>query len=251
MLFHRLVTSSVCLTTQRSKMKRTDTDADGGENSPLKQVSERPATRRRFMTNTARVGAGAVAFSAIGAGTAAAGGSAEHSSDSGSEGIPSEFASAIELDLENEEITLPLYHGKGPDGEGVYYIIMESSDFDDAVDLGINWAPKLANALDTDAVQCATKSDTTVAFPRTATLPPSVRSFPVRKASHRKPLRPDQSAMTLTVRWLQRTMRSSTTHRRSRTRPASTISSLTSIPMRWKSPSSSWVGSTRIWRSTI
>ncbi len=48
---------------------------------------------------------------------------------------------------------LPLFRGEGPDGGDVYYIITESSDFRDAVQRGVNWAPKLVNALGTPAVQ--------------------------------------------------------------------------------------------------
>jgi hypothetical protein len=67
--------------------------------------------------------------------------------------IPSTFAAAIALDTINQTITLPLYHGTGPRGERIFFILTESSDFGQAVRLGINWSPKLVNALGTKAVQ--------------------------------------------------------------------------------------------------
>jgi len=60
---------------------------------------------------------------------------------------------AIALDTINQTITLPLYRGTGPRGERVFFILTESSDFGQAVKLGINWSPKLVNALGTSAVQ--------------------------------------------------------------------------------------------------
>jgi hypothetical protein len=68
-------------------------------------------------------------------------------------GIPATFSSALELDTENKIVVLPLFRGEGPGGGDVYYIITESSDFRDAVRRGVNWAPKLLNALGTAAVQ--------------------------------------------------------------------------------------------------
>ena len=69
------------------------------------------------------------------------------------ESIPPELPSAIEIDEENLEATLPLYRGRGPDGGSVYYVLTESSDLGAALKHGLNWAPKLKNALGTAAVQ--------------------------------------------------------------------------------------------------
>ncbi len=69
--------------------------------------------------------------------------------------IPSTFAAAIALDTINQTITLPLFRGTGPQGERIFFILTESSDFGEAVRHGINWSPKLANALGTKAVQRA------------------------------------------------------------------------------------------------
>jgi hypothetical protein len=53
--------------------------------------------------------------------------------------------SAIQIDLTHETIRLPLYPGKGPDGQPVWYVLLEASDSGAAHDLGVNYAPKLAN----------------------------------------------------------------------------------------------------------
>ena len=50
-------------------------------------------------------------------------------------------------------VTLPAHVGAGPDGRPVVYVITESSNADDARRLGVNYAPKLAHALGTQAVQ--------------------------------------------------------------------------------------------------
>lgn len=73
------------------------------------------------------------------------------------------MAQTIALDPERETITLPLYQGTFA-GSPVYYIITESSDKDDAERLGVNYAPKLRNALGTRAVQRVTSTNGTITF---------------------------------------------------------------------------------------
>lgn len=63
------------------------------------------------------------------------------------------LTSAVELDPVAETITLPLHTGKLQNGETAFYIITDASDRLVAEKLGVNWAPKLANALGTAAVQ--------------------------------------------------------------------------------------------------
>ena len=53
--------------------------------------------------------------------------------------------SAIQVDLTHETIRLPLYPGRGPDGQPVWFVLLESSDAGLAHDLGVNYAPKLAD----------------------------------------------------------------------------------------------------------
>ncbi len=57
--------------------------------------------------------------------------------------------SAIQVDLSKETVRLPLYKGiadKGtPNEETVWYVLLDASDAGLAHDLGVNYAPKLAN----------------------------------------------------------------------------------------------------------
>jgi hypothetical protein len=53
--------------------------------------------------------------------------------------------SALQVNLNTETVRLPLYPGRGPDGQAVWFLLLESSDQGLAHDLGVNYAPKLAN----------------------------------------------------------------------------------------------------------
>jgi hypothetical protein len=53
--------------------------------------------------------------------------------------------SALQVDLSKESVRLPLYPGKAPDGTKVWYVLLDASDAGLARDLGVNYAPKLAN----------------------------------------------------------------------------------------------------------
>jgi len=70
--------------------------------------------------------------------------------------------SAIQVDLTHETVRLPLYPGiayKGtPQQEKVWYVLLDASDSGLAHDLGVNFAPKLANIAISDpaAVQTVT-----------------------------------------------------------------------------------------------
>src|SRR6201982_1711495 len=70
--------------------------------------------------------------------------------------------SAIQVDLSKETVRLPLYHGSDyngtPQEETVWYVLLDASDQGLARDLGVNYAPKLANIAinDPEAVQTVT-----------------------------------------------------------------------------------------------
>jgi hypothetical protein len=70
--------------------------------------------------------------------------------------------SAIQIDLTHEALRLPLYPGTAyagtPHAEKVWYILLDASDSGLAHDLGVNYAPKLANIAISDpaAVQTVT-----------------------------------------------------------------------------------------------
>ena len=83
-------------------------------------------------------------------------------------GIPSQLQSAVEIDADDLTVTLPLYRGRGPDGDGVYYVLTESSSLEHAHRFGLNWAPKLRNALGTAAVQEASMGGSSQFNPRNA-----------------------------------------------------------------------------------
>ncbi len=50
-------------------------------------------------------------------------------------------------------VTLPLFKGIGPSGRPTYYILTEASDFAVAKQLGVNYAPKLANGRGSEGSQ--------------------------------------------------------------------------------------------------
>jgi hypothetical protein len=52
--------------------------------------------------------------------------------------------SAIQVDLDRETVRLPLYKGEA-NGETAWFVLLDASDTGLAHDLGINYAPKLAN----------------------------------------------------------------------------------------------------------
>src|SRR6266508_2375013 len=52
--------------------------------------------------------------------------------------------SAIQVDLTKESVRLPLYQGKAG-GQTVWFVLLDASDAGLAHDLGVNFAPKLAN----------------------------------------------------------------------------------------------------------
>ncbi|HEY4022686.1 MAG TPA: hypothetical protein VGM75_28600 [Pseudonocardiaceae bacterium] len=75
--------------------------------------------------------------------------------------------SAIQVNLSNETVRLPLYPGiayKGtPQQEQVWYVLLDASDSGLAHDLGVNYAPKLSNIAISDpaAVQTVTLENRT------------------------------------------------------------------------------------------
>jgi hypothetical protein len=110
------------------------------------------------------VAAVAVAVSAVGATVASAGAGATSSKPGGlgqSSGLlPRDhltLESAIQVNLSKETVRLPLYPGTA-NGQKVWYVLLDASDPGLAHDLGVNYAPKLANIAISDpaAVQTVT-----------------------------------------------------------------------------------------------
>src|SRR5690349_7601819 len=123
--------------------------------------------RRRWWL--AAVAAVAVVASAVGATVASAGAGAATGKPGGlgqSSGLLPRghltLGSAIQINLSKETARLPLYPGIAyagtPRAEKVWYVLLDASDPGLAHDLGVNYAPKLANIAigDRAAVQTVT-----------------------------------------------------------------------------------------------
>lgn len=82
----------------------------------------------------------------------------------GGRGFNLQITSATGLNPTTESVTLPLLQGTH-NGQAVYYVVTDDSDQADAARRGVNWAPKLANALGTKAVQNASAPGGVVEFP--------------------------------------------------------------------------------------
>src|SRR6516165_11036469 len=73
-------------------------------------------------------------------------------------------ALAVDFTYRDASVTLPLFRGLSPQGKDVFYIITEASDFDVARRMGVNYAPKLAEAIGSLGVQNVTLEDGIIKF---------------------------------------------------------------------------------------
>jgi hypothetical protein len=73
-------------------------------------------------------------------------------------------ALAIDFAYRNASVTLPLFRGLSPDGKDVFYIITEASDFAVAHRMGVNYSPKLAEAIGSPGVQNVNLEDGIMKF---------------------------------------------------------------------------------------
>lgn len=80
--------------------------------------------------------------------------------------------SALALDRANETVTLPLFKGRTPSGKALWYVITDDSSKADARKRGVNFAPRLEQALGTAAVQRVTKSGDELVFKGTVDFSP-------------------------------------------------------------------------------
>jgi hypothetical protein len=154
-------------------MTADDSTSDGDGSEEVTKRRRETATKRRQETATERgpgdetgrrpvevtrrallAGVGASALSAVGvAGVRAdAGETAPTDRQQNGPTIPPRLPSAIDVDPAAGTVTLPLYRGQAPGG-AVYYVLLETSDFRQARRRGLNWSPKLTNAVGTNAVQ--------------------------------------------------------------------------------------------------
>ena len=83
------------------------------------------------------------------------------------------LTSSISVDVAKEQATLPLHLGSH-NGAPVWYVVTDTSSQAQAQAKGLNYVPKLANALGTKAVQLTTKlSDGSLSFPGTVDFAPT------------------------------------------------------------------------------
>jgi hypothetical protein len=73
-------------------------------------------------------------------------------------------ALAVDFTYRQASVTLPIFRGLDPDGQPVYYIITDSSDFAFAHALGLNYAPKLRKAAGTPGSQDVTFKNGLITF---------------------------------------------------------------------------------------
>src|SRR5215470_7141494 len=81
------------------------------------------------------------------------------------------FIRSGQVNADFTQVTLPLFRGTSH-GQTVYYVITDSSDTADAATRQVNYAPKLANAKGTAAVQIVTVVNGVVDFPATVDFSP-------------------------------------------------------------------------------
>ena len=80
--------------------------------------------------------------------------------------------SAVAFDAKASTITLPLVRGRSASGGAIWYVVTDSSDRADTRRRGINFAPRLRNALGTKAVQRGRLTEGAIAFPGTVNFRP-------------------------------------------------------------------------------
>lgn len=116
----------------------------------------------------------AVLAVAVASATAAIAVSAAHSAPA----APTVLLRGAKLDVKASTVTLPVAKGRAAAGGTVWYVVTESSDRADARRRGVNWAPRLANALDTKAVQRATLIGGAIVFRGTVDFRPKSKVVP-------------------------------------------------------------------------
>jgi len=73
-------------------------------------------------------------------------------------------ALAVDFTYRHATVTLPLFRGSSPSGSDEFYIITDASDFDVARRMGVNYAPKLSEAIGSAGAQQVTLSDGVMQF---------------------------------------------------------------------------------------
>jgi hypothetical protein len=87
-------------------------------------------------------------------------------------------ALAIDFTYRRANVTLPLFKGMSPQGQPVYYIITDASDFDVARAMGLNYAPKMAKAAGTPGAMNVTMANGVMQFPGNVDFSPEYHVTP-------------------------------------------------------------------------
>jgi|ERR1700733_2034576 len=87
-------------------------------------------------------------------------------------------ALAIDFAYRNASVTLPLFRGLSPEGQDVFYIVTDASDFEVAHRMGVNYAPKLAEAVGSPGVQDVTLEDGIMKFAGKVDFSPEYKVVP-------------------------------------------------------------------------
>jgi hypothetical protein len=87
-------------------------------------------------------------------------------------------ALAIDFAYRNATVTLPLFRGLSPQGQDVFYIVTDASDFEAAHRMGVNYAPKLAAAIGSPGVQKVTVEDGIMQFAGNVDFSPEYKVVP-------------------------------------------------------------------------
>ena len=138
---HRHLLAALLLTTIASPVvaQRNNNGSGLAEMSALQSMAARESGRRAYTPATG------VKFKA-------------------SDNVYVKSALAIDFTYRNAKVTLPLYRGRAPGGQDVFYIITDASNFEVARRMGINFAPKMAKAAGTPGAQAVTLENGVMQF---------------------------------------------------------------------------------------
>jgi len=74
--------------------------------------------------------------------------------------ITKQFLTSGQVDLVREVVTLPLHRGRLASGETVWFVLTDVSDYATSKEMGLTWAPSLADAKDLKSTRVAKMDDT-------------------------------------------------------------------------------------------
>jgi hypothetical protein len=87
-------------------------------------------------------------------------------------------ALAVDFTYRKATVTLPLFRGLSPAGKDVFFIITDASDFKVAHRMGVNYSPKLAEAVGSEGVQNVTLQEGIMQFKGNVDFAPTYKVVP-------------------------------------------------------------------------